>query len=526
MDDSHKSNWTKLSAERLARGMVATFRRFFPACPHTNDPLGRVKATIHDFYSISEVLLVAAIFVLWGTGLFRSWVSVVLVITLLLSIDFFRRLVARGWLKVGSIAPALIGISFAFAVSVQHGTFRDAELLTIGLAIVFVGLTNGARIVFPLLFVVCCGLAGMAAWELGAVQQLRSNPVEQWLQATVSLLMMAIVAVMARRNMRQGITESRNAALRAQEEARKSTDSIQSTLRLHLDQFQATKEKLDSASSEVAKYMEILVTSDKLASLGAMVAGVSHEMASPMSNAVSLAEVIKAKIERLQSSLETGDFASAMKHLPVLIDAVDIVERNVKSTSDIIQSFKIISVDRASERMRAFGVAIETQYLVKALKAGARRHDVNILCDIPNHIQVEGYPGKYGQIVTNLVNNAFMHAFPLGHSIDAPVLRFRLNENSSAQDSSVLEIVCEDNGVGVDMAIYADLFTPFHTTKPNEGGSGLGLSIARYIAREMGGDLTPYLGSDLGGAAFMLTLPFHANFTRPDGQLPAHQAVP
>ncbi|MBC7919312.1 MAG: PAS domain S-box protein [Rhodoferax sp.] len=252
--------------------------------------------------------------------------------------------------------------------------------------------------------------------------------------------------------------------------------------------------ELTQTVARLTAAQEELVQSEKLASLGAMVAGISHELNTPIGNTVTVSSTMHAQIIDFKKLVDAGQLRKAdlVDFLGVLDEMSDVIERSTRRAAELVTSFKQVAVDRSSERRREFDVATLVQELVTALKPGMRHRGVDVTVDIPDGIQCDSFPGPVGQVITNLIQNALTHAF--GDAASGTIAI----EARPEGDLVVMRV--QDNGKGMDEHTLKHAFDPFFTTRLGQGGSGLGLSVSHRIANTvLGGALvassTPGQGS-------------------------------
>jgi signal transduction histidine kinase/tetratricopeptide (TPR) repeat protein len=251
--------------------------------------------------------------------------------------------------------------------------------------------------------------------------------------------------------------------------------------------------------------MDQLVVQEKLAALGALVAGVAHELNTPIGNCLLTASTLQEKTRVLETTAASGAMrrSTLSDYLETSRDGLELVTRGLRSAAELVQSFKQVAVDRATEQRRSFDLLRTSQEVIATLQRniGVAGHRIEI--DIAHGIVLDGYPGPYGQVLTNLVNNALLHAFgsKKGGSMHLLALPWR---------GSGIEIRFSDDGVGIAPENLKRIFDPFFTTKLGQGGSGLGMSISYNIVTSLfGGEFE--VSSILGqGTCFTLRLPANA----------------
>ena len=245
-----------------------------------------------------------------------------------------------------------------------------------------------------------------------------------------------------------------------------------------------------------------LVQSEKMASLGALVAGVAHEINTPVGISVSAASFLQDRTRALRRHLDSGGAGTpAMREfLEDAEESARLLLSNASRAANLIQSFKQVAVDRVSEKHRSFNLRRYLEETVSSLRPELRRtrHRVEILC--PDGLQLEGYPGPLAQAISNLVMNSLRHAYPHGAAGT-----IRLEAKLEGDDS--VELRCTDDGCGVPERIRNKLFEPFFTTKRGKGGSGLGLYLVYNIVTQTL-DGTTAVESEVGsGTTIILRFP-------------------
>ncbi|AOZ02391.1 hypothetical protein BKK81_24330 [Cupriavidus sp. USMAHM13] len=277
-----------------------------------------------------------------------------------------------------------------------------------------------------------------------------------------------------------------------------------------LDQRVAARTaELSQALSHLQQTQHELVQVEKLASLGSMVAGISHELNTPLGVAVTILSVAAERLRQLLGHLAGGTLkrTTLQEGLAELDESMRLLQRSVSRAAKLVASFKQIAVDQTSERRREFDVRQSVDDLVASLRPNWKHRDVRVVNAIAPGIVCHSLPGHIGQIVGNLLQNAVLHAFE-GRAGGRITIDCR-----PAGDA--LEIRVSDDGVGMPADVLGRIFEPFFTTRLGTGGSGLGLAIAHRIA-------TTILGGELKadsvpgrGTCFVLKIPLHASPAAP-----------
>lgn len=235
--------------------------------------------------------------------------------------------------------------------------------------------------------------------------------------------------------------------------------------------------RVDERTRELRQAMAQIIESEKLASLGALVAGVSHELNTPIGNMVLAASALADQLREIAGQIDAGRLTrSGMTQLLAECrDASAIIVRNGNRASDLIDSFKRVSVDQTSQRRRRFDLRATVQDSLNALGAVTRRAKATVELDIPDGIVMDSFPGHLEQIVNNIIMNSITHGFE-----DKPGGRIVLR--AEVVDGMV-ELHYSDDGHGIARALQHKVFEPFYTTKLGQGGSGLGLAIVHNLVQ-------------------------------------------
>ena len=247
-----------------------------------------------------------------------------------------------------------------------------------------------------------------------------------------------------------------------------------------------------------------LVQSEKLAALGSLVAGVAHELNTPIGNGLTVASSLNDESKAVARKMQDGITRSAMEdYLKDMSEGSQLVVASLERASELVSSFKQVAMDRTSAQRRRFelsSVLHETR-LTASPAFKHTPHIVDILCD--QSVLMDSYPGPLGQIITNLLNNALIHAFD-------GVEKGRVEIKGELIEANECRISVTDNGVGIPPENITRIFDPFFTTKLGEGGNGLGMHIVHnLVTGVLGGKIE--VSSDVGqGTTFTIEMPVQA----------------
>ena len=259
--------------------------------------------------------------------------------------------------------------------------------------------------------------------------------------------------------------------------------------------------ELQQALEHLHHSQEELAHSAANATLSTMIAGVSHELGTPLGNskmvAGTLAEYTRDMVRDLHSGLLKR---SGLEHyMEQMTEGVALLQRNLERSVELLADFRQVAADQASEQRRKFDLAHMVHEILHTLSPSLKRHPHKVVVDIPDGIAMDSLPGPLGQVVINLVNNAYLHAFE-GRIDGVLTIQGRL-------EGDQVQLAFIDNGVGMAPDHLAKLFVPFFSTKIGKGGTGLGMAIVRnLVGKTLGGRVT--VSSVLGeGTRFDLVLP-------------------
>lgn len=260
---------------------------------------------------------------------------------------------------------------------------------------------------------------------------------------------------------------------------------------------------LESTRSDLAE-------SEKMASLGRMVAGFAHEVNTPIGVAVgatSQASTIAAELGRLLDREEVEE-SELREQLALLGEGTDLALANLRRAAGMVQSFKRTAVDQESDAAREFRFAEMIDDVRKNLYNTFKKSAVDIQVSCPEDLRGYGKAGALEQVLTNLMENARIHAFDEGRSVG--ILRIE-----ARPEAGHCLIAVSDNGAGMDEETAGKVFEPFFTTRRGKGGSGLGLYIVyNLVTRELGGTITCQSRPGVG-TEFLVRMPLSSG--KPEG---------
>ena len=262
--------------------------------------------------------------------------------------------------------------------------------------------------------------------------------------------------------------------------------------------------QLEGALLSLHQSQEELARSEARATLGTLVAGVSHEMNTPMGNSTMTASTLLAQANSFARQVEEGNLrrADLAQFVAQVQEGSDLVLRNLERASELLKNFRQVAADQASEQRRSFDLQQAVQEILDTMAPTLKTKVHRVLLEIPPGIAMDSYPGPMGQVVINLINNAYLHAFE-------GMAQGTFTIAGTRQGDQVL-LSFSDNGCGISPQTLAKMFEPFFSTRIGSGGTGLGLAIVEnLVTKTLGGTLR--VESELGrGTRFDITLPLRA----------------
>lgn len=297
------------------------------------------------------------------------------------------------------------------------------------------------------------------------------------------------------------ITERR----RAQQEILELNTQLEARVAQRTSDLQSANFELSQTLGTLNMAKDQLVQSEKLAALGALVAGVAHELNTPIGNGLTVASSLEYRVQEfdrlMASGLKRSDLQSFIDDTR---QAADILSRNLMRAGALVASFKQVAVDQTSSQRRRFSLSSVASEILITLNPAIRKSACTVSMDMQNDLRMDSYPGPLGQVLANLINNAIVHGFDGGKIPGTITLVAR------AGGVSQVVVQVRDAGRGIQKADLHRVFEPFFTTRLGQGGSGLGLHIAHSIVTGvLGGSID--VSSEAGsGATFTLTLPLCA----------------
>lgn len=262
------------------------------------------------------------------------------------------------------------------------------------------------------------------------------------------------------------------------------------------------RDSLEENLQTLKSAQEQLIEAEKMSSLGGLVAGVAHEVNTPLGISITAASIFKGEIKTLKEAVETNTLSKSAlnEFIENIMKTDELLIKNLDRAALLIRNFKMISVDQSTDDLREFELNSYIKEVVSTLHNELKHHKVTLTLDLsPESIHMHSYPGAIAQIIINLLQNSLLHGFE-GMQEGEIII------HTKCEDAKV-EISCRDNGKGVDFEIAPKIFEPFITTKRNQGGTGLGLNITYNLIVQQLKGIINLDTSYTKGASFIIVLP-------------------
>jgi signal transduction histidine kinase len=294
------------------------------------------------------------------------------------------------------------------------------------------------------------------------------------------------------------------------EELRALNETLEQRVEERTEEYEQANRSLQETVDQLERTRAELVHSEKLSALGSMVAGVSHELNTPLGNAKLSVSTLRDRMQEISNSYRANAL-SRNQIVDFFVDGrevVNLANRAIERAIDLVDAFKQVAIDQTSERRRRFDLTTVIEETIATLRPGFKHDPWQISVDMPQGIEMDSYPGPLEQIVVNLVLNSIRHGFEGRDHGKISIGAHR--ESGVDSDSAQIVLTFADDGAGIAAENLGRVFDPFFTTRLGQGGSGIGLNITHRIATTiLGGSIT--VESELGsGTVFTLAIPQRA----------------
>ena len=302
-------------------------------------------------------------------------------------------------------------------------------------------------------------------------------------------------------SMAEGLERTEHERCQAAEELQRLNEELEERVARRTGELATANEELQATLEDLRRAQGQLVLSEKLAALGGLVAGVAHEINTPVGIALSAGSTLADRNRALAEQFTAGGMkrADLATYLDEANEGLAMLLANLNRASDLIRSFKMVAVDQVSETRRSFNLRTYIDEILLSLRPKLKKtsHRVNVHC--PEDLVIESYPGAVSQILTNFITNTLTHAFGADEAGEITI--------EAERTGDTLELRYADNGRGMAPEVRQRIFEPFFTTARGQGSTGLGMHIVfNVVTATLGGSIV--CTSEPGqGTSFRVTVP-------------------
>ncbi len=283
--------------------------------------------------------------------------------------------------------------------------------------------------------------------------------------------------------------------------AEKAIKQLNKDLENRIWEYEAANNELQETLATLQETQAQLLQQEKMASLGNLVAGIAHEINTPLGVGVTAASYLDQQTKALAALFQSQQMKKSdlEKYLTATMDATHIILLNLQRASELINSFKRVAIDRVSEERQIFNVKNYIGAILLSLRPNLKKANHHIVVHCDDFLELDSYPGAISQIITNLVMNSLIHAYPDGQQGTLGI--------EATLTATHFTLIYWDDGVGIAEQNLNRIFEPFFTTRRGKGGTGLGLNILyNLVTQNLSGTIDCH--SQPGqGTRFIIKLP-------------------
>lgn len=279
-------------------------------------------------------------------------------------------------------------------------------------------------------------------------------------------------------NMLERIEQQINKLQQAEQEIRQLNQGLEAKINERTLALKSSNQDLLNTLETLHQYQNQIVETEKMASLGQMVAGVAHEVNTPIGLGVTASTLMQDKLADIQKAFDEKKLTSGQlsRFLSESKENLGIIYRNLERAASLIRSFKQVAVDQSNENRRQFNMLQLMNEVLLSLRPNLKKTQHQVLLECDPHLEIDSKPGPINQILINLIMNSLIHAF---EQMEQGTIRIAVKVE---QDRCLVHY--SDNGSGVPEHIKKRIFDPFVTTKRGEGGSGLGMHLVYNLVTQ------------------------------------------
>lgn len=250
-------------------------------------------------------------------------------------------------------------------------------------------------------------------------------------------------------------------------------------------QLEHSNEELESTIENLQQTQDKLIESEKMASLGGLVAGIAHEINTPVGIGLTGISHLSDSTEKISKKYQDEDMTQEEfeEYLYTSKELSSLIQKNLDKAAQLVSSFKQVAVDQSSEEKRKFNLNKYMNEILSSIHSVTKKTNIKIDIKCPKDININSYPGAFSQVITNLIMNSIIHGFEEKEPGNISI--------HISQENNQIKLIYKDNGKGIKKENLNKIFDPFFTTNRENGGSGLGLNIIyNIITSTLNGTIT------------------------------------
>ncbi len=404
----------------------------------------------------------------------------------------------RGWVRLVCHVIVITTMSSAIIGMLLNGGIRDLTVIMLPMILLFASVLLGSRSV--LLYGALIGLMviGLYVAEITHLIVSKRNDMITLDSLILVLITLGLMTTYLYLTFAQLVRNTHQIHHQA-ESVKETVDKLQQ-IRVSLEQRTT---ELSLTNEHLIATQRQLVEAEKMASLGSLVAGVSHEINTPLGIGITAATTLATMTDELQAHYQSDDVRRSYfeEYLANAAESNRLIVNNLLRVDQLVQSFKQLSVDQLTLERRKFQLKTYLEEIVRGLDPMLRsgQHVLHIFVD--ETITINSYPGALAQVITNLIVNSVMHGYSERSHGNLCI--------SAAVANTRLHLTYQDDGVGIDQAHLTKIYEPFFTTARDRGGTGLGLHIVYNLVTQKLGGTIRHESEHNAGVTFYLDLPLY-----------------
>ena len=454
------------------------------------DRKAKIKRLLNIFWALEAVLVIVAIQWL----LKNDWQIPAILFLAIISILPVYFLAKKGKIEIGRNIILIFLTIFLLFFSWKYNGLRDEVIMVFPAVIMVSLLMGGQRLAIYVYLLVSANI--LAIGYLNEVGYIHNDSSDSNIEAAILLVIIlsfiSYIAWLISTEMRKT-----NKALR------ESKNELEKRVKQRTVELEKSIENLTNTQSQ-------LIETEKMASLGRLVAGVAHEINTPIGIAITASSCLQDAAKELSKLYDSTSISKQIlaSHLDTTTTSTKLIRSNLKRAADLIQGFKEVAVDQSNDEIREFKLKHYVNEILASLGPQIKRSKCKIELNCANDLSIRTSPGAIAQIITNLVINSIIHAFE--HIVNG------LITINIEQKDKYISLQFKDSGCGISPKNLSNIFEPFFTTKRGKGGSGLGMHIVyNSVTQALQGNIecTSTLNE---GTSFLIHFPCDITVTLPE----------